>query len=677
MKRKGPAPGFGPFRTWGLHVAVLLAVAGWSACAAPESIGPGVPAPTDDGSVEADSAIVVEDGDDSPEGLALTGAERAWLAGDYAAAAAVTDSLSRAWTRRPELGERPVRRLARLLLARAEDVQAVDQFLYHPSALDESWREAARAAVERMSVDELDGLNRRISQDERAMGIVRAEFARALALTGEVDRAREAARAIDDAELHDADRRKVEDVLAGRVRPNEPRVRIGLVAPRSGGFEPVGDQLLEGARLAAERYEAETGVPVELVVVDEATAIDSASLDLSAFGDGVFRQPSRVTDEIDPVDDDLEGDAGPRADEAEEIPSAALRANRLGGDPAPGLAAVVGPVLSDGLRAAAAGRTAPGLLLLSPTASEDGSLPPHAYSLWDRARRDSLEATTLGNWLVSAFEPRTIVVVHPDSAPPPLPAAREEPARVAALHPDNESGVRRARILRDLVEPAGFAWVGAEAYHPDSTTHEAQIARLTEADPDFVYTIADRPRQVLQVAPQLHFYGLRGRVTLVNQDWTHPTVLRRLDEPFSDYRVAGVYSERVGNPAWEAFASAWDEAYRRSLPGNAFAALGYDAVGLVLDALPEPALVRPAALARAMTRLDGVQGVTGRFSFDPETGRLVRDARPRMILNSELVEPDPRAILEWSIDTREQELQRLEREAAEEEAEEARRRATP
>lgn len=590
----------------------------------------------------------MEEGDDSREGLALAAAEQAWLDGEYLAVAQQTDSLSRAWTRRPDLGERPVRRLARLLLARAEDVAAVDQFLYHPSALDESWRAAMRAAVERMSLSELDGLTRRISQDERALGIVRAEHARALALAGQVETARERARDLEDADLHDHDRRKVEDVLSGRIRPNEPRVQIGVVVPRSGGFEPVGDQLLEGARLAAQRYEAETGVPVELVVVDETAAIDSTGVYLSRFGDGVFREDAPGAQSDPELDDFAE----------------------------PEFAAIVGPVLSDGLRAATAARAAPGLVLLSPTASEDGSLKPHAYSLWDRARRDSVEASTLGNWLVSAFEPRTIVVVHPDSAPP-LPAARNEPARVAALHPDNESGVRRARILRNIAESAGFAWVGAAAYQPDSTTHETQIARLAEADPDFVYAIADGPRQVLQVAPQLHFYGLRGRITLVNQDWTHPIVLRRLDEPFSEYRVAGVYFERESNPAWEAFASAWDEAYRRSLPGNAFAALGYDAVSLVLDALPDPALVRPAALARALTRIEDVRGVTGSFSFDPETGRLARDARPKMILNSELLEPDPRAILDWSIEKREQELQRLEREAAEEEAEEARRRNDP
>ncbi len=610
----------------------LAAVGAFGACAAPERAAPGDrPGPIDE--QPADSVVLEED-DDSPDGLALAEAERAWLDDDYLAAAAHTDSLSRAWSRRPGVDDRSVRRLARLLLARAEDVEAVDQFLYHPSALDESWRAEMRAAVGRMSLEELDRLARRVTRDERALGIVRAEQAWALARSGDDERARELARDLDPDDLHDTDRRKVDDVLSGRVEPAEARIRIGVVVPRSGGFEPVGDQLLEGARLAAQLYEEETGVPVEFVVVDESAAVDSVGRGFAAVAPGGFHEPSSSRDtgaEAATGDDDEV--ARVDRDARREVPPAEA-----------GLAGVIGPITTDGLRAAAAARRAPGLMIVSPTASEDSGLPPHIYSLWDRARRDSLESTTLANWLVSAFQS----------------------GRIGALHPDDESGRRRARIFREIAENAGFEWVGGQAYSADSTTHESQIAALADADPDFVYTVVDGPRQVLQVAPQLHFYGLRGRIILVSQDWTHPVVARRLDEPFSDYRVAAVYFERKGNAEWERFAAAWDETYRRSLPENAFGALGYDAAWLILRSVSEPTLVRPAAIARTMTRVSRARGATGEYSFDPENRRLSRSARVWMILHSELTEPDADAILEWSIETRDQERERLEREAEEE-----------
>lgn len=620
----------------------MLTLLAWlvSACAPTEGVRP---VPRGPEAETPDTAIVVEGGDETPEGLALGRAERAWVDRDYVAAADLSDSLAAAWTRRPDLGERPVRRLVRLLLARAEDVEAVDQLLYHAEALDQSWRREMRQAAERMSIDELDGLSRRISRDDRALGIVRAEHARALALAGRTDEAAEAARRLESADLYGPDRDKIEAVLDGRVQAATPRIRIGVIAPRTGGFAPVGDQLIEGARLAARHYEEETGVPVELVVVDEAAEIDTAAV-------------TRPETEGDTVAENTRG-------------------TELAGLETSDLAGVVGPVMSEDLRYLSARRPAPGLLLLSPTASEDSALAPHAYSLWDRARRDSLESTALGNWLVSTFEPNRMDVIRPDTIIVEADTIVREtrgPARVAALYPDTESGARRVRVLREIAEAAGFEWSGDEAYDPEETTHETEIETLTGLDPDFVYAIADGPRQVLQVAPQLHFYGLRGRITLVNQDWTHPVVLRRLDEPFSDYRIVGTWFEREGNPAWEAFAAAWDEAYRRTLPDNAFAALGYDAVRLIARSVPDPALQRPASVARALSRATAVDGVTGTFSFDRATRRLTRSARVRMLLHGELVDPDPAAITDWSIDTRELELQRVEREKAEEEAEKAR-----
>jgi ABC-type branched-subunit amino acid transport system substrate-binding protein len=301
-------------------------------------------------------------------------------------------------------------------------------------------------------------------------------------------------------------------------------------------------------------------------------------------------------------------------------------------------------IRSGALRAAAAARSDPGTLIISPTAAEDALLPPHAYSIWARARRDQAVAEALGNWLVGSMEP----------------------ARVAAFYPENASGFRRVDIFRELVVRAGFEWVGSRGYDPDSTTFEMEIQEITEADPDFVFVVADGPRQVLQVAPQLHFYGLRGRVGLVSEDWAHPMVGRRLDPTFSDYRVSAVYSQRVDNAEWDAFAAAWDEAYRRSIPDNAFAPLGYDATLLALVGISNPPVARRRAVARAATRLTGFQGATGVFRFDPTVGRLVRSTSVRMLLGSQLVDPDAEAIAEWSLEARTQEEERLRLEAEEE-----------
>lgn len=497
---------------------------------------------------------------DSREAAGLARAEEAWLAQQFDEATRLTDSVYQAWESQPGIPDDLTRRLAALLIARAEDDRAVHQLLYHPGTLNGEWRQVLDTAAGRMSLEELDRQARRNSSDARGLETVTRERDRLQAEVG-----------------------------------SPGTIRLGVIVPQSGGFASVGREVLEGIRLATARFEAAYGYPVELLVVDEA-------IENEATGYGV-----------------------PRLE-------------------ASGVAAIVGPIRSESLRGAAAARSDPGMLIISPTAADDAFLPPHAYSIWARGRRDQAVAEALGNWLVGSMEP----------------------ARVAAFFPQNASGSRRADIFRGIVERAGFQWVGGRGYQPDSTTFELEIQEITEADPDFVLVIADGPRQVLQVAPQLHFYGLRGRVGLVSEDWAHPTVRRRLDPTFSDYRVSAVYSDRADNPEWDAFAEAWDEAYRRSIPDNAFAPLGYDAALLALGGVSNPPVVRPRAVARAVTRLVDFQGATGLFRFDRRLGRLVRRTSVRMLLESQLVDPDAEAIAEWSLEARTQEEERLRLEAEEE-----------
>lgn len=587
--RKGPAPGCGPFRVsvWSPLLILAALWMGSTSCAGSEPRG-GVATPVV--MPRPDTTVI-----SGPDDEVLVVAEAAWLAGDFETAIAVSDSLDAAWSRQPGVSAALVRRLVRLLLVQAADDRAVQQLLYHPQSLDGEWRSILRTLVGGLSLSELDSQVRRVTADAKALGTVQVELVRALALSGNEARATELAAEWADEDLDRRDRDILEDFAAGRIPAVIPGIRVGVVVPLTGGFAPVGEEVLQGVQLAAERYERDVGISVELITVDEALESDN-----TGFG----------------------------------IPW--LEAQ--------GVVAVIGPIRSAALRAAAAARSSPGTLIISPTATEDTGLGPHAYSIWARERRDRAVAAALGNWLASSIEL----------------------TRVAAFHPANESGYRRSDIFRSFVEAAGFEWVGSRAYQPDSTTFETELAQLTELNPDAILIIADGPRQVLQIAPQVHFFGLRGRIALVSEDWTHPTVLRRLDPTFSDFRVTATYFERTGNPEWDNFVADWDRAYRRSVPDNAFAALGYDAGLLLLRAIPDPTLVRPGSVARSVTRLRDVQTATGRFSFDHDARRIVRRTRIRMLLDSRLVDPDPEAIVEWSLEVRAQEEERVRLEAEKE-----------
>ncbi len=64
----------------------------------------------------------------------------------------------------------------------------------------------------------------------------------------------------------------------------------------------------------------------------------------------------------------------------------------------------------------------------------------------------------------------------------------------------------------------------------------------------------------------------------------------------------------------QAFAKAWEAAYG-SRPASGFAALGYDAVGLLADALNRAGSTDHAGLRRALAATRGYAGVTGEISY--------------------------------------------------------------
>ncbi|WAJ28183.1 ABC transporter substrate-binding protein [Antarcticirhabdus aurantiaca] len=87
------------------------------------------------------------------------------------------------------------------------------------------------------------------------------------------------------------------------------------------------------------------------------------------------------------------------------------------------------------------------------------------------------------------------------------------------------------------------------------------------------------------------------------------------DVYFTTHAYAGIET----GPAQE-FRTAYQADYGTP-PENAFAALGYDAVGLVADAITRAGTSEPAAVAKALAETKGFEGVTGTIVY-PEGGRV-------------------------------------------------------
>lgn len=312
------------------------------------------------------------------------------------------------------------------------------------------------------------------------------------------------------------------------------------------------------------------------------------------------------------------------------------------------VAAVLGPVRTEALQSAAIRREQEDLLILSPTAAAGQGVEQNAYTLWDRDRREADVAVALASWLSENMGLDSLGVLYPYGwSPYALEALRAE------------------------VAENGGSILAAQPYVTDSTTFGTPIAALAAAEPAAVIVFADRPRTVLQIAPQLVYYGLRRWVTAGDANWSDPAVVRRLDPSYSDHRLVGAYVDRVSpDTPWRQFEAAYEAQYRKALADNMFAALGFDAMNLILAGVPEVEWERRGAIGRSMRR-GTHRGATGDLSVDPATGGLGRDVFVRVLRDGGLGIPDAEEMLRWAEEQMELEdfLKALEEEKEEEEEE--------
>ncbi|MFQ5888903.1 MAG: ABC transporter substrate-binding protein [Gemmatimonadota bacterium] len=483
------------------------------------------------------------------------------------------------------------RRLAAAKVAVAEEPEAIRILLENPEAEDGRRRELMRRAAARLSLAELESLAQGGSSSPAMLAIVQAEFARALALAGLADSAARVASAALAAAPDPEELRTARSVAAGRVSADRSTVHVGAILPLSGRFAAVGVLLLEGAELALAEHN---------------------------------RTPGRRRAELTTLDDNS------RVDVAAQL----LRALE-----AEGVAGILGPVRSEGLALAAGAREYKGLLIVSPTATDVGMPLPHAYTLWERSRRETEVAADLGRWIAGELGLR----------------------KLGVLYPASPGGDGKYRAFQAGVEAAGGGVLAAVAYDPDSTTFEGPITALAEREPEAVFVAADGPRTVLQLGPQLSFYGLRATILAGGPSWADPAVVRRLDPSFADYRIAATYVDRVSlETAWSSFQNLYEVTYRKPLPDNMFPALGYDATRLILEGVPAEGPVPPGSVARAASRRGPLAGATGELSPDPTTSTVGRRTLMRILRSRRLDPAEPADILAWAEEARRQEEARRE-----------------
>lgn len=193
--------------------------------------------------------------------------------------------------------------------------------------------------------------------------------------------------------------------------------------------------------------------------------------------------------------------------------------------------------------------------------------------------------------------------------------AQRELGAAAAILWDSTSEYSRTlpRYFRTRFEQLGGTVVLDASYDGgcDVTALGERVAGLA---PDFVY-LAGLPDCIGSVVASLRAAGVTQPV-IGGDGLDTPALLEGEPGPTTDvwYTTHAWLSEETGTPAAKAFIAAYRDAYGAA-PADAFAALGYDAAGLVLDVLGRAR--GQGGIVHALEHTDGFEGVTGTISFSP------------------------------------------------------------
>lgn len=183
-----------------------------------------------------------------------------------------------------------------------------------------------------------------------------------------------------------------------------------------------------------------------------------------------------------------------------------------------------------------------------------------------------------------------------------------------------DSNIEYTRLLAGYFK-SSFADLGGTIYLEDTfednaTDFSAQIERLKALpeEPDFYY-IAAMPYNIGPIVSQLRAAGISGPI-MGGDGYDTPDLVsiagNASDNVF--FSTHALMDSQNGEEGIKRFIASYNREYGRD-PENAFAALGYDTVFLLADAISRAGSTDPAAIQKAIQDTKGFSGITGTISY--------------------------------------------------------------
>ncbi len=172
-----------------------------------------------------------------------------------------------------------------------------------------------------------------------------------------------------------------------------------------------------------------------------------------------------------------------------------------------------------------------------------------------------------------------------------------------------------AKYFEEAYTHGGGQIIARDDYKAGDKSFTAQITKLKALPnkPDILY-VAAQPDDIGLVVKQMRQAGLTQPI-VGGDGYDTPLLLQVGGHAANNvYFSTHAYMAEDSTPGIVKFYNAYKAAYNTP-PENAFAALGYDSVGLVADAITRAGSTDPAKIGDALAATQGFKGITGSISY--------------------------------------------------------------
>lgn len=195
--------------------------------------------------------------------------------------------------------------------------------------------------------------------------------------------------------------------------------------------------------------------------------------------------------------------------------------------------------------------------------------------------------------------------------------------KVAVLYDiasDYNKGI--AEIFKKTFEEMGGQIVAFESYTTNDKDFSAQLTKIKSAGPDVIYLPNYYTEVPLQIQ-QAHRLGIK--VPFLGSDsWGSQDLTKLCGQDCEGYYFSTHYSAESASPVAKKFIQAYTAAHGKA-PDDV-AALTYDSVGLLKQAIAAAGKLDRQAVRNAMAKIPNYDGVTGKMQFREGSGDPVKSA---------------------------------------------------